>query len=103
MALVAHGTVALLGLGVAFVIWEMLYVPSPDRTDQSYAPYADVFKKLRHDAETGEANGERSIDFSQRNGGAWKRGCLFGGYSSPLTEMEALGRDRERGGPRSAF
>lgn len=64
-----------------------------DTDDPDYGYFADLFAAARKQNQV--------ADMERLNGGDWTTACIFGGYSKPLREMEALGatisnEDRKR-------
>ena len=96
------GSVAILCLlAAASVVVELFYKPTYDRSDPTYHRYLEAFERLRVPLDERGATNEDILDLSQVNKGEWKTACLFGGYTRPLDEMQALGatiseKDRAR-------
>ncbi len=98
------GAVACLGATAAAAVYLAVllsYSPRYDEDHPDHRRYAERFAALRAWLDGQGAATRVSIDFADLNGGQWKTVCLFGGYTDPLREIQALGaeiddRDRAR-------
>jgi hypothetical protein len=89
----AMATAFALGCRVAVVIIMVglvaVNVRGYDVDHPDHAHFAERFLKARRALGGGETR--VVIDLVPVNGGSWRTACLFGGYTSPIDRMEALG------------
>jgi hypothetical protein len=83
------GSVVLGAITVLLV--ELSWTPTYDQSDPNYRRYIETFDRLRRELDVRGATTEDFVDLSQLNDGEWKTACLFGGYTYPLDDMQALG------------
>ena len=83
------GSVVLGAITVLLV--ELSWTPTYDQSDPNYRRYIETFDRLRRELDVRGATNEDFVDLSQLNNGEWKTACLFGGYTYPLNDMQALG------------
>ena len=94
------GLVALPVLAAGAFLLEASYRPNYDENND-YGRYPEVFSYLREQLAHRDPTSQDTVDLSALNGGRWTTGCLFGGYTNPLGELQSRGaliddRDRNR-------
>lgn len=88
--LVVLGGICTFAVGIAVLIAIIVFdKPDFDRAHPDYAQFVARFAAAQRALEAGER--WAVIDLAPVNGGAWRTACLFGGYTSPVQRMEALG------------
>ena len=93
--------IALCVIGAVALLVELSHRPTYDQSDPNHRRYVEAFDRLRVPLDQRGATKQDFVDLSQLNKGEWKTACLFGGYTRPLEEMQALSaniseRDRVR-------
>jgi hypothetical protein len=84
--------IALAILGVVAWLMGLTYKPTCGQSHPDYERYAEALNRLRVSISSRRMIADDdAIDLSELHQGKWKIACVFGGYTSPLEKMRALG------------